>query len=84
MHKCVSPVLAEKLVLDLERGADRPLHETLSDREFEVLRMIASGKTVGEVAEILSYGLLSYIVMPTPPGFIPGGELRYRPLLRNA
>ena len=50
----VSPALAEKLVFDLERGTDVPPHETLSDREFEVLRLIASGKTVGEIAEILS------------------------------
>ena len=50
----VSPALAEKLVVDLERGSDGPLHETLSDREFEVLRLIASGKTVSEIAGILS------------------------------
>ncbi|HEX8845150.1 MAG TPA: response regulator transcription factor [Pyrinomonadaceae bacterium] len=50
----VSPSLAEKLVLDLREGTERPPHEALSDREFEVLRLIASGKTVGEVADILS------------------------------
>ncbi len=50
----VSPALAEKLVIDLREGADRPPHETLSDREFEVLRLIASGKTVGEIADILN------------------------------
>lgn len=50
----VSPALAEKLVVDLRRGTDRPPHETLSDREFEVMRLIASGKTVGEIAEVLS------------------------------
>lgn len=47
----VSPALAEKLAFDL--NGDRPVHETLSDREFEVLRMIASGKTVTEIAEQL-------------------------------
>src|SRR5256714_4339817 len=50
----VSPALAERLIFDLERGTDRPPHETLSDREFEVLRLIASGKTVGEIAAQLS------------------------------
>jgi len=50
----VSHALAEKLVIDLERGSDRPPHETLSDREFEVMRLIASGKTVGEIAVLLS------------------------------
>ena len=50
----VSHALAEELVIDLERGSDRPPHETLSNREFEVMRMIASGKTVGEIADLLS------------------------------
>jgi DNA-binding NarL/FixJ family response regulator len=50
----VSPALAEKLIIDLREDTDRPRHETLSDREFEVLRLIASGKTVSEVASILS------------------------------
>jgi DNA-binding NarL/FixJ family response regulator len=52
----VSPTLAEELVVDLRRGADRPPHELLSDREFEVMRLIASGKTVSEIAELLSLG----------------------------
>jgi len=50
----VSPALAEKLVGDLRRDTDRPPHELLSDREFEVLRLIASGKTVSEIADILA------------------------------
>jgi DNA-binding NarL/FixJ family response regulator len=53
-RKYVSLALAEELVIDLERGSDRPPHETLSDREFEVMRLIASGKTVGEIAVLLS------------------------------
>jgi two-component system, NarL family, invasion response regulator UvrY len=50
----VSATLAEKLAVDLRKGADIPLHELLSDREFQVLRMLASGKTVKEMAEELS------------------------------
>jgi len=46
----VSPVLAERLALDLRENGGRPLHDTLSEREFEVLRMLASGKTVSEIA----------------------------------
>ena len=50
----VSATLAEKLIFDLGRGTGGPPHETLSDREFEVLRLIASGKTVSEIASMLS------------------------------
>jgi len=50
----VSPALAEELAVDLRKGADRPPYELLSDREFEVMRLIASGKTVSEIADILS------------------------------
>ena len=49
----VSPALAERLALDLSEAAWQPVHETLSDREFEVLRMIAYGKTVSLIAEEL-------------------------------
>jgi DNA-binding NarL/FixJ family response regulator len=50
----VSSSLAERLVVDLGKDTDRPLHEALSDREFEVMCLIASGKTVGEIAVLLS------------------------------
>lgn len=53
-RKYVSPTLAELLIIDLERGTDQPLHETLSTREFEVMCLIASGKTVSEIANILA------------------------------
>jgi two-component system invasion response regulator UvrY len=49
----VSPALAETLASDLSQDTGRPAHETLSDREFEVLRKIASGKTVGQIADEL-------------------------------
>jgi two-component system invasion response regulator UvrY len=52
--KYLSPALAERLVGDLGRGMDRPPDETLSDREFQVMRFIASGKTLSEIAELLS------------------------------
>jgi DNA-binding NarL/FixJ family response regulator len=48
----VSATLAEKLAFELDAQA-RPPHETLSDREYQVLRMIASGRTVTEIAEEL-------------------------------
>jgi DNA-binding NarL/FixJ family response regulator len=49
----VSVNLAERLASDLGRRSDAPLHERLSDREFQVLRMIASGLTVKAIAEKL-------------------------------
>ena len=50
----VSPGLAETLVADFDSQLDRPPHDSLSDREFEVLRLIGSGRTVGEIAMLLS------------------------------
>jgi len=52
--KYVSPSLAEKLVYDLGTDTARPAYEILSDREYQVLCMIASGKTVTDVAEELA------------------------------
>jgi two-component system invasion response regulator UvrY len=49
--KYVSASLGEKLAWLLESGRDKPLHETLSDREYKVMLMIASGKTVKEIAQ---------------------------------
>jgi DNA-binding NarL/FixJ family response regulator len=49
----VSAALAEKWALELREESSQPLHDTLSNRELEVLRMIASGKTVSQIAEQL-------------------------------
>lgn len=55
--KYISPSLAEKLAIDLEISPDRPSHETLSDREYQVMCMIASGKTLKEIADGLSLSI---------------------------
>jgi DNA-binding NarL/FixJ family response regulator len=52
----VSAALGEKLAGDLSEDAGRPIHEALSHREFEVLRMLAAGKTVTQIAEELHLG----------------------------
>ena len=51
--KYVSSSLAERLAYALEKDVEQPLHETLSVREYEVMRMIASGKTVTEIGKEL-------------------------------
>lgn len=50
----VSSALAEKLAWDLDARIDVPIHDLLSDREFQVLRMVASGKTVKDIADELA------------------------------
>lgn len=50
----VSPSLAEKMAFGLQTGATELPHEALSDREYQVLCMIASGKTVKEIAAELA------------------------------
>lgn len=50
----VSSALAEKLAWDLDSRIEVPIHDLLSDREFQVLRMVASGKTVKDIADELA------------------------------
>lgn len=49
--KYISPSLAEKLAFYLEADVEKPVHELLSDREHKVMLLIASGKTVTEIAD---------------------------------
>ncbi len=50
----VSPALAETLASLLAGEAEGQPHERLSDREFEILKLLASGKTVSQVAQELT------------------------------
>ncbi len=52
--KYVSPSLAEELANAIGEDSERPAHEKLSDREYQTLCMIASGKTPTEIAEALN------------------------------
>ena len=49
----VSASLAEKLIDNLDEDAGKPLHELLSDREFEVMKMIAAGVSLTEIGDRL-------------------------------
>jgi two-component system invasion response regulator UvrY len=50
----VSPTLAERLAVEAAGDISKPLHESLSDREYQVFCMIALGKTASEIADELS------------------------------
>jgi two-component system, NarL family, invasion response regulator UvrY len=52
--KYISSTVAEKLADSSAQADGRPGHELLSDRELEVLQLIAAGKAVSEIAEVLS------------------------------
>jgi len=52
-RKYISPTFAEFLASELDVDYDKPLHENLSNREFEVMKLIAEGKSVSEIADIL-------------------------------
>ncbi|MGB8648767.1 MAG: response regulator transcription factor [Anaerolineae bacterium] len=52
--KYINASVAEKLLLDLGKDSERPPHELLSDREYQVMFMIAMGKKVGQIAQELS------------------------------
>jgi len=49
--KYISPSLAEKMVFELGPDAQKPLHEELSDREYRVMWLLASGKQVKQIAK---------------------------------
>ncbi|MEK6680327.1 MAG: response regulator transcription factor [Nitrospirota bacterium] len=55
--KYISPSLAEKLACDLDSAVMQPLHERLSDREYQIMTMLASGKSTKEIAHELSLGM---------------------------
>ena len=52
--KYISPTVAENLADTLSSASERLPHESLSDREFDVMKQLASGKSVSEIAEMLS------------------------------
>jgi len=56
-RKYVSPYLAELLANNLDSDGETPLHESLSDREFQVMCMIASGKTPTQIAGELALSI---------------------------
>ncbi len=60
-HKYISPLLAERIADDFgSSNSGQAPYEFLSDREFEVFKLIGSGKAISEIAEKLSLSMLIY------------------------
>jgi two-component system, NarL family, invasion response regulator UvrY len=64
----VSAALAERLAVELAPEAQKPPHETLSDREYRVMWLLASGKPINRIAKemFLSPSTVSRGYLPTP------------------
>jgi two-component system invasion response regulator UvrY len=52
--KYVSLALAEKLAANIDQWTPKELYDTLSDREFQVMRMLAMGKEIKAIADALA------------------------------
>jgi two-component system, NarL family, invasion response regulator UvrY len=50
-HRYLSPKASELLLDDVARGSEEP-HQRLSDREFQILKLLAGGRSIQEIAEI--------------------------------
>jgi DNA-binding NarL/FixJ family response regulator len=59
-HKYISSRLANQLAAEIGLSYEKPLHETLTNREFEVMKLIAKRKSVAKIAEALcvSYSIV--------------------------
>jgi DNA-binding NarL/FixJ family response regulator len=62
-RKYISGEVAEQLAIELEKDSDKPLHQKLADREYQVMCLIASGKTVKQISEELSLSVSSVSTM---------------------
>lgn len=55
--KYITSLIAEKLATSLDPISDKPVHENLSDREFEVFKLLAIGYSLSEIANRLSLSI---------------------------
>ena len=62
-RRYISADVAEQLAIDIEKDSNRPLHQKLSDREYQVMCLIASGRTIKEIADELSLSTSSISTM---------------------
>ncbi len=47
----INASVAEKMLFDLKPGQEKPLHETLSDREYQIFALIVKGEKISEIAD---------------------------------
>ncbi len=52
--KYISAAVAEKLASNISSNSQKQAHELLSDREFDVMKLLAAGKSVSDIADMLS------------------------------
>jgi two-component system, NarL family, invasion response regulator UvrY len=52
--KFLSPAIAERLATELTVDTSKPLHEQLSDREYDILRRLASGQSISDISATLN------------------------------
>lgn len=52
--KYISAAVAEKLASNIASNSQKQAHELLSDREFDVMKLLAAGKSVSDIADMLS------------------------------
>ena len=85
-RRYVTSAVAEQLADDLERPSGPPLHDALSDREFEVLGMLGSGKSVSQIAEALHPQLQhdQHVSRAHPVEARPEDRCRHHPLRAQA
>jgi len=55
--KYITPSIAEKLATTLDLDSQKSAHEHLSNREFDVLKLIAAGRSISEIADTLSLSI---------------------------
>jgi DNA-binding NarL/FixJ family response regulator len=55
----VNPAFAVRMVVDFESDIVKPAHERLSNREFQVMRMFGSGKSIKDIADELNLSINS-------------------------
>ncbi len=58
-RKYISPEVAEQLADDVEKSKDKPLHQKLANREYQIMCLIASGKTIKQISDELSLSVSS-------------------------